>query len=419
MLAHVSRPKVTSRTPKRAQGNGKPAPPASARLPRVRSLFAQNFLSFGENASIELRPINLLVGPNGAGKSNVIRALELLHAVPNSVPEYLRPAGAGDWLHKGKGASSVLRVGAGLELGPAARTFEYELAVDVAEPARPVIAEETLRRPSDKSMLLLNRRGKGEAKRVGIPAAPEIWEFDRMNAFEPFLHEVRVRENFPDHVAVADVFASWAFYVDGWFGTAAPGKLSQRADLPGERLSPDGANLAHILHERGSDPAFRRRLRETMRDVYEAYEDFHTRLSGGYIHLIIKEGRPGGQVEIPSARLSDGTLRMLALFTLLADPSPPPLICIEEPEIGLHPDAIQALATLLKDAAGRTQLVVTTHSAELVDEFSDQPDAIVVCERVDDATRLHRLDSHALAAWLRDYSLGALWKTGELGGTRW
>jgi predicted ATPase len=117
--------------------------------------------------------------------------------------------------------------------------------------------------------------------------------------------------------------------------------------------------------------------------------------------------------------LSDGTLRWLALLAVLLDPSPPPLICIEEPELGLHPDLMPTLARLLKEASERTQIVVTTHSEILVDAFTDTPEAVLICEREDGCTTLRRLDGDLLSAWLEAYTLGQLWRKGELGGTRW
>jgi predicted ATPase len=112
-------------------------------------------------------------------------------------------------------------------------------------------------------------------------------------------------------------------------------------------------------------------------------------------------------------------LRYLCLLAVLCHPNPPPLICIEEPELGLHPDVLPTLATLLKEASTRTQLIVTTHSDVLVDSMSDQPEAVLVAEKSDTGTTLTRLDGKKLKPWLEKYRLGQLWTRGEIGGTRW
>jgi predicted ATPase len=107
------------------------------------------------------------------------------------------------------------------------------------------------------------------------------------------------------------------------------------------------------------------------------------------------------------------------LLAILCDPEPPPLICIEEPELGLHPDILPKVADLLRVAAERTQLLVTTHSDILVDALTEQPETVVVCEKHAGQTEMRRLDATHLAHWLKDYRLGQLWIRGELGGTRW
>jgi predicted ATPase len=95
------------------------------------------------------------------------------------------------------------------------------------------------------------------------------------------------------------------------------------------------------------------------------------------------------------------------------------LICIEEPELGLHPDVLPALAELLKESAERTQLIVTTHSDILVDALTDRPEAVMVAEKTEIGTTLTRLDAGRLKPWLEKYRLGQLWTRGEIGGTRW
>lgn len=138
-------------------------------------------------------------------------------------------------------------------------------------------------------------------------------------------------------------------------------------------------------------------------------------IEAGTVQVIFQEGR----FIIPATRLSDGTLRYQCLLAILCHPTPPPLVCIEEPELGLHPDVLPTLAALLKEAAERTQLIVTTHSDVLVDAMTDTPEAVLVVEKVDAATKLSRLDKATLTPWLDKYRLGQLWTRGDLGGTRW
>ena len=108
------------------------------------------------------------------------------------------------------------------------------------------------------------------------------------------------------------------------------------------------------------------------------------------------------------------------MLAVLLDPTPPPLVCIEEPEIGLHPDAIRMIGELLVEASERMQLIVTTHSPALVDALTAKPESVIVCERdFDGFTQLRRLQKADLDEWLERYSLGELWRKGEIGGNRW
>ena len=141
------------------------------------------------------------------------------------------------------------------------------------------------------------------------------------------------------------------------------------------------------------------------------------RIYGGTAQIFIRE--EGVIQPIPATRLSDGTLRYLCLMALLLDPTPPPLICIEEPELGLHPDILPTIAELLIEASQRTQLIVTTHSDALVSALSEYPEAVVVCERDNTGTHLRRLKPEKLKKWLEKYTLGDLWRIGEIGGNRW
>jgi predicted ATPase len=122
---------------------------------------------------------------------------------------------------------------------------------------------------------------------------------------------------------------------------------------------------------------------------------------------------------IPATRLSDGTLHYLCLLAILCDPEPPPLICIEEPELGLHPDILPKVADLLRSAATRTQLIVTTHSDILVDAMTETPECVVVCAKEDGRTTMQRLVPEELEQWLAKYRLGQLWTKGQIGGNRW
>ena len=179
----------------------------------------------------------------------------------------------------------------------------------------------------------------------------------------------------------------------------------------------DASNLGLVLNDMQNQPDVKRRILDRLRDFYPLVEDVVTTVSGGTVQIFFHE--KGLRQAVPATRLSDGSLRYLCLLAVLCHPDPPSVVCIEEPEIGLHPDVIPEVAKLLVEASSRSQIFVTTHSDILVDALTDVPESVVVCEKVDGATQLRRLSAEELKPWLEQYRLGELWTRGEIGGNRW
>lgn len=195
------------------------------------------------------------------------------------------------------------------------------------------------------------------------------------------------------------------------FGPNAAMRNPSSRDTRADFLKDGGHNLAAVLSS-FSGPV-RRELIESLRILYDGIVDYRV-AAGEKLYLEEANG-----VEIPAQRLSDGTLRYLCLLALLHHPAPPPLVVIEEPELGLHPDVIHVLANLMLRASKRMQLIVTTHSRQLIDALGEEPEAVVICDKEDGESQFRRLDGERMKAWLERYSLGELWSKGELGGNRW
>jgi len=181
-------------------------------------------------------------------------------------------------------------------------------------------------------------------------------------------------------------------------------------------LEEDFSNLGLFLNRlKTRFPKAKKAILAGLKDLYDGVNDFEVFIEGGTVQVFFTEG----DFVIPATRLSDGTLRFLCLLAILCDPEPPPLICIEEPELGLHPDILPKVADLLRAASKQTQLIVTTHSDILVDAMSETPQAIVVCSKTQGKTKMERLNPDDLGEWLKKYRLGQLWTKGQIGGTRW
>jgi len=231
------------------------------------------------------------------------------------------------------------------------------------------------------------------------------------------LSERKGKNVYPELTAVGAALSGITLFRDCNFGQETVVRLPQRTDLPGDFLLEDASNLALVINHLESNPTVKKLLLEKLRVVYENASDLTTKVDGGTIQLLLHES--GLRSPVPATRLSDGTLRYLCLLAILLHPEPPPLVCLEEPELGLHPDIIPKVADLLVAASQRTQLIVTTHSESLISRLSEIPESIVVCERDDRGTQLRRLDPAQMKGWLERYLLGELWAMGEIGGNRW
>ena len=231
---------------------------------------------------------------------------------------------------------------------------------------------------------------------------------------ESILSQVRDPESYPVLHWLQEQYERIRLYRSWTFGPSAGVRREQSAQGRSDVLNDGGENLALVLSKIRS--RVKNELIESLRKLFDGIEDIHLTIDGGNVLLFLEEA--GGR-EIPATRLSDGTLRYLSLLAILLHPDPPPLVAIEEPELGLHPDVMPHLAELLKSASQRMQVVVTTHSRMLVDALGDRPECIVVCSKEAGESSLERLDAQALGAGLEKYSLGELWSKGELGGNRW
>src|SRR5262249_31209978 len=181
---------------------------------------------------------------------------------------------------------------------------------------------------------------------------------------------------------LSDLFERYRLYQEWEFGPNAAPRAPQPADLRNDYLEEDASNLGLVLNRLRKDLTIKRALIEYLKLVYEDAEDIDVSVEGGTVQIFLQERN----YTIPASRMSDGTLRWIALLTILLDPGASGLVCIDEPELGLHPDMMPALADLLRGASQQMQLIVTTHSSTLVDALSATPEAVVVCEKEEGVT---------------------------------
>lgn len=347
----------------------------------IKQLQVVNLLSYGPDAEpVELGPLNVLIGPNGSGKSNFLEALSLLQAAPDQITRPIRDGGGvRDWLHKSTASAPLkdARIEALIVSPGNTRDFRYGLAFHETG-GRFEISDEFLENEAsdpgksqpyffyrwNNGRPVLNTTGLGERKLLRESIKPD----------QSILAQKRDADLYPELTWVADQLRAMRLYREWTFGRYAAPRLPQKTDLPNDKLEQDSSNLGLVINRLRMNVVARKQLIEALRVVYDGIEDVDVRVEGGTAQVFLIETNG----IMPATRLSDGTLRYLSLLALLCDPTPPPLIVIEEPELGLHPDVLPTLARLLVEASARTQLVVTTHAPALVDALSETPESVLV-----------------------------------------
>lgn len=394
----------------------------------IRTIHPRNILSYGpDTASFELESLNVLIGPNASGKSNLIDVLSILQAAPSDLPAPIRRGGGThEWLWKGAEPLSPAYLDVTVEQHPTGiMPLRYQLSFTQLRNRFELWDEvlENERPQSGYARPFFYYRYQSGHPVINIKSSDPTGFTERRlhrddaHPEESILSQRRDPDSYPELTYLARQFKQFGFYRGWHLGHRSPLRLPQRADLTQNRLLEDGSNLGVVLSNLMNNPPIRSLLLEQMKTFNPHITDITTPIGSGRVEVSFHE--KDLQHPIPATRLSDGSLHYLFLLAVLCNPDPHVVTCIEEPELGLHPDIIPKIADLLVEASSRTQLIVTTHSDVLVDALTEVPESVVVCEKQGPATGLRRLDRETLKPWLERYRLGELWSSGNIGGNRW
>ncbi len=336
----------------------------------IESVHPRNLLSFGPDArELALGPLNVCVGANGTGKSNLLDLIGLLQAAPKDLRVPIRNGrSVGDWIWQGEPVARSAQLSMVVNLSRD-ESLWYELEFE-ENGQRLAIVEERLALASGASPPLLRSDGSLAVVRAflsedqafkaafehTLSGKPGLPAFDSEIAVQSelaALAQVRDPNLYPQVTALGDALGAISLYRQWTFGQDRVVRRPQRTDLPNDRLLEDNSNLGLVLNRLARSHESKRRMLYALQAIYEGVTDFHVNVEYGTVQVFLQER--GGRLPMPATRLSDGTMRYLCLLAVLCDPAPPPLICIDEPELGLHPDVIHSLATLLREASERTQ----------------------------------------------------------------
>ena len=390
----------------------------------INRLELKKVFSF-RDSTIELGQLNVLIGPNAVGKSNLIEVLSLLQATPNGfATAILRGGGVRQWIWLGdRVPSPIAAVGCQLKLTRGRQVGPVVYGLQFSEDRYGlVILREHIGRvnpdPESDGVYLEREYNRAQfgSEALKLMQPQMVGQMSLLPA-ESVLAQFKNPADLTPITEVGNHFARIRIFREFRTGPQSGARQGISTNAPKDALVDGGDNLALVLNELNFHDVHER-IRAYLRRFCERFEDIKISVGEGLARTFLREA---GLVEMLSAiRMSDGTLKFLSLLAALFHPSPPPLMCIEEPEAGLHPDALQLVAEALIEASESMQLIVTTHSDALVDALTDRPETVLVCERdFDNGTQMKRLSREDLKEWLERYTLGDLWRRGEIGGGRW
>ncbi len=362
----------------------------------IASLTLKGYKSIRCLEDFKLGGINILIGGNGCGKSNFVNFFFLLRQIVDGYLERTINLAGGADIHLFLGLKITSSIEASLTFGSNEYSFVLQPTVD----NRLIFTDERIIFDAvGTTMNDVNRsigNGHSESK-----LKTQILENTRNRSISEHIY---------------NAISSWVIY--HFHDTSGTAQMRRECSIrDNEYLRADAGNLASFLFN----------LKKTHENVYKNIIDviklvtpffkdfkFRPKEQKGDQVILLEWEQEGSDYPFHPSQLSDGTLRFIALVTALMQPNPPATILLDEPELGLHPYAIEVLGNLILQAEENTQLIVSTQSAQLLNSF--EPEQIIVVERHNGESIFKRLDSIQLQDWLEDYTMGELWQKNIYGG---
>lgn len=350
---------------------------------KIKQITIKGYKSI-KNQTVEMRNLNVLIGSNGIGKTNFVTVFELLKAIYKGE--------LGQFVLKNNGANRLLYMGV-------KNTENIELKVDFED-------ETEIRRYENELIFIHDTLA---IKHSGISWLRKSSAFSISANNTKELPDNFIEDGIKDFGNDLQTFH--------FHDTTITSKMKMSQSIKDNRvLKYDGSNIAaYLYYLQQRHPKHFLRIEAMIRSISPFFEGFALmpdRINPNIISLEWKQ--KGCEDFFDAYQLSDGTLRFVCLVTLLMQPNPPSIVIIDEPEIGLHPQALNKLASIIKIASQKSQIIISTQSNYLVDNFV--PEDVLVVDRKTNATEFKRLDTEQLSMWLEEYSLGEIWEMNIIGG---
>ncbi|HYI10611.1 MAG TPA: AAA family ATPase [Thermoanaerobaculia bacterium] len=356
---------------------------------KLESLTIKNFKSVREQ-TLRLGALNVFIGGNGSGKTNLIEVFRFLREIVNqNLADYtLRKGGSDTLLYFGRRMSKFMQ-------------FVLEFSEQQSASDTYLV---TLIPTNDDALVIGLEITSHNSRAASLTAAKGISTQRR---------ESNLRERAAQSQTLRDLEGYRVYH---FHDTSDHAPVKGTSDVDDNHyLRPQAENLAAFLYWlQEKQPEYLANIRDTIRQIAPFFDDFRlapSRLNEEKIRLEWKE--VGSDAYFNASSLSDGTLRFICLATLLLQPDLPAMILLDEPELGLHPAAVNLLASLLASAATQTQVLVATQSVTLVNQL--EPKDVWTVDRQNGQSVFRHLSNADMSGWLEDYSLGELWEKNVLG----
>lgn len=362
---------------------------------RLKKLTLRGYKTIRELRAFEPGSLMLMIGANGAGKSNLISFFRLLSYTLNGelqrhVAEF-GPASA--ILHDGPDRTREIEAELTIETEGGENQYAFRLVFAAGDTL--IFTEEKFRYSWSGS------------------ASPAGWEPAGAGHREARLPEIGLEGNQTARVILA---LMRKIIVHQFHNTSLTARIRLKWDSDdGRWLKEDGANLAPFLYRlKHNEPKYYKRIVETTQLLIPFFQDYE--LEPEYGRLLLSWREKGSDRVFTAPQAGDGMLRLMALVALLQQPEPdlPNVLILDEPELGLHPYAINVISGLIKSVSEQVQVIVATQSVSFIDRF--EPEDIVVVDRDKRESTFRRLDRKSLDDWLEEYSMSELWEKNVIGG---
>ncbi len=332
--------------------------------------------------------LNVLIGANGAGKSNFIGYFKFLNSIVNERMQLVtkKSGGAGKVLHNGQKINKLIESKVNFDNNG----YFFNLT------------------PTNSGGFIFEKEALFLDGLYGKSTYPMGSGHEETNLFSS-----KAKQNVAAYVIPA--VKSWIAY--HFHDTGDSANVKQYTDLNNNiALETDAGNLAPFLYKlQQSNPIHYKGIVKAVKMIAPFFQDFVLRPDPFNNDMIQLEWRSKESDQPFTAnQLSDGTLRFICLATVLLQPTPPSTIIMDEPELGLHPYALSILGSLIRSASNQTQIIISTQSVQLVNEFN--ADDVIVVDRDDEQSTFTRLEDKKLREWLKSYNLGELWEKNVIGG---